>query len=155
MSANLEIQNAFLEGIEEAFSIMFTEETELRFLSDETEVNIYDEATEKKYGEPIKLVAKVKTDFVQGDLPIQGVQIDAIFSVPTKQLISNNVDRVTLSDLETLRKCKFSYAGLDYLVKKVQPRTLIADEWHIYDFYCAIESQSSLKGSDDSGEEIS
>ena len=44
MSANLEIQNAFLEGIEEAFSIMFTQETELRFLSDETEVNIYDEA---------------------------------------------------------------------------------------------------------------
>ena len=145
--ADLSIQNAFLDGIEEIFSIMFTNRLLLSLLDEEeTIVNIYDETTDKLYLDPISLVGRIQTTFTQGELPVQGVQIDAVITIPTKQLITNQIPHQTEADLETLKKGKFSYDGFEYLVEKVVPKTLVADKWQMYDFMCRVDKKSSLTG---------
>ena len=146
--ADLEIQNAFLDGLEEVFSIMFTDRLQLRLLDEEsTGVNIYGEdTTSKVYLEPIQLIGRIRTTFTQGENPVEGVQIDAIVTIPTKQLITNNIPHQTDSDLDILKKAKFSYDGFDYLVEKVTPKTLVADKWQMYDFSCRVDKKTSLGG---------
>lgn len=146
--ADLEIQNAFLDGLEEVFSIMFTDRLQLRLLDEEsTGVNIYGEdTTSKVYLEPIQLIGRIRTTFTQGENPVEGVQIDAVVTIPTKQLITNNIPHQTDSDLDILKKAKFSYDGFDYLVEKVTPKTLVADKWQMYDFSCRVDKKTSLGG---------
>ena len=145
--ADLSIQNAFLDGIEEIFSIMFTDRIELSHLdAKSTEVNIYDEVIEDKvYHDPILLVGRIQTTFTQGELPIEGVQIDAVITIPTKQFITKGILHETEEDLEALKKAKFSYDGFEYLVDKVVPKTLVADKWQMYDFMCHKDKKSSLQ----------
>ena len=142
-----EIQNAFLDGLEEIFTIMLTDKINLSLLDDEsTIVNVYDEASEKVYKPHIQLVGRITTNFTQGENPIEGVQIDAVITIPTKQLISNQIPHKSESDLETLKKGKMSYGDFEYLIEKVKPKTLVADMWQMYDFYCRVEKNSSLRG---------
>ena len=142
-----EIQNAFLDGLDELFSIMFTDKIKLSLLDEEsTKVNIYDESPNKVYTSPISLVGRVTTTFTQGEDPIEGVQIDAVITIPTKQLISNQIPHESDDDLETLKKGKMSYGEFEYLIEKVTPKTLIADKWQMYDFYCRVEKKTSLRG---------
>lgn len=145
--ADLTIQNAFLDGIEEIFSTMFTDRLQLRLLDEEaTQTNIYKETTDKVYLDPIQLIGRIQTTFTQGENPVESVQIDAIITIPTKQLITNQIPHETDSDLETLKKAKFAYDGFEYLVEKVVPKTLIADKWQMYSFECRVEKKSSLIG---------
>lgn len=148
LMADLSIQNAFLDGIEEVFSIMFTDRLQLSLLNeDETKVNIYDETSKKVYQDPpIQLIGRIQTTFTQGEDPVEGVQIDAVITIPTKQLITKQIPHQTDKDLETLKKAKFSYDGFEYLVEKVVPKTLVADKWQMYDFNCRIEKKTSLGG---------
>lgn len=143
--ADLSIQNAFLDGIEELFSIMFTDRLQLSLLNEEsTRVNIYDEAPSKVYQDPISLIGRIQTTFNQGEEPIEGVKINAVITIPTKQLISNDIPHHTDEDLETLKRGKFKYDDFEYLVEKVVPKTLVADKWQLYDFHCRVEKKSSL-----------
>lgn len=145
--ADLEIQNAFLDGIEEIFSIMFTDRLLFSFLNKEdTNVNIYDESPEKVYHDPIQLIGRIKTTFIQGEDPVESVQIDAVVTIPTKQLITKEIPHQSDEDLETLKKGKFSYDGFEYLIDKVTPKTLVADKWQMYDFECHIDKKTSLGG---------
>lgn len=145
--ADLEIQNAFLDGIEELFSIMFTDRLNLSLLNEEdTKVNIYDETPKKVYKEPIQLIGRIKTTFIQGEDPVESIQTDAVVTIPTKQLITKNIPHQTDADLETLKKGKFSYDGFEYLIDKVTPKTLVADKWQMYDFVCSIDKKTSLGG---------
>lgn len=145
--ADLSIQNAFLDGIEEVYSIMFTNRIKFSLLDEEaTSVNVYEETLNKKYLDPIQLIGRVQTTFTQGTEPIESVQIDATITIPTKQLITNNIPHTTESDLETLRRGKFEYDGFEYLVEKVVPKTLVADKWQMYDFMCKVVKKSSLTG---------
>ena len=141
-----EIQNAFLDGIEEIFSIMFTNRIHLYHLDEKsTQVNIYDEVVDEKvYHDPTILIGRIQTTFTQGELPVEGVQIDAVITIPTKQLITNGILHETQEDLEALKKAKFSYDDIEYLVEKVVPKTLVADKWQMYDFMCRVDKKSSL-----------
>lgn len=145
--ADLSIQNAFLDGLEEVFSIMFTDRLLLSLLDEEnTQVNIYEETSRKVYLDPIQLIGRIQTTFTQGEEPVEGVQIDAVITIPTKQLITKQIPHLTDEDLETLKKAKFTYDGFEYLVEKVVPKTLVADMWQMYDFNCRVEKKSSLIG---------
>lgn len=145
--ADLTIQNAFLDGIEEVFSIMFTDRLQLRLLDEEaTQTNIYEETTNKVYLDPIPLVGRIQTTFEHGENPVESVNIDAVITIPTKQLITNQIPHETESDLEVLKKAKFVYDGFEYLVEKVVPKTLVADKWQMYDFNCRVDKKSSLIG---------
>lgn len=145
--ADLGIQNAFLDGIEELFSIMFTDRLYLSLLDEEeTQVSVYEESKEKVYQDPIQLIGRIKTTFVQGEDPVEGVQTNAVVTIPTKQLITKNIPHQTDADLETLKKGKFSYDGFEYLIDKVTPKTLVADKWQMYDFECHKDKNTSLGG---------
>lgn len=145
--ADLYVQNEFLDGIEEIFSIMFTDRLKLSLLNEEaTSVNVYEETSKKVYRDPIQLIGRIQTTFTQGELPVESVQIDAVITIPTKQLITKEIPHLTEEDLETLKKAKFSYDGFEYLVEKVVPKTLIADKWQMYSFECRVEKKSSLTG---------
>lgn len=145
--ADLSIQNAFLDGIEEIFSIMFTDRLQLSLLDEEnTEVNVYDESLQKVYQDPIQLIGRIQTTFTQGENPVESVQIDAVITIPTKQLITKQIPHKTEEDLETLKKGKFSYNGYEYIVDKVVPKTLVADMWQMYDFSCHKDKNTSLGG---------
>lgn len=145
--ADLEIQNAFLDGIEEIFSIMFTDRLQLSLLNEEdTSVNVYEESSEKVYYDPIQLIGRIQTNFVKGEHPNEGVLSDAIITIPTKQLISKGVPHQTLNDFETLKKGKFSYDGFEYLIDLVEPSTLVADKWQMYKFTCRDKAKTSLGG---------
>lgn len=137
---DLSIQQAFLDGINEVFSTMFTESVKLYLMDEEsTKVNVYNETEKKAYLEVCDLVAKVTTTFTEGELPVEDIKVDAVFTIPTKQLIINNLSRATMDDLKNLSKGKISYRGIDYLIHRVVPKTLVADEWQMYDFICYIE----------------
>ena len=145
--ADLTVQNAFLDGIEEIFSTMFTDRLQLRLLDEEdTQTNIYEESSDKQYLDPIQLIGRIQTTFTQGENPVESVQIDAVITIPTKQLITKQIPHETDSDLETLKKAKFAYDGFEYLVEKVVPKTLIADKWQMYSFECRVDKKSSLVG---------
>lgn len=145
--ADLTIQKAFLDGIEDIFSTMFTDRLQLRLLNEKsTQTNIYEETTTKVYLDPIPLIGRIKTTFIQGEDPVESVQIDAVITIPTKQLITKRIPHETDADLDTLKKAKFAYDGFEYLVEKVVPKTLIADKWQMYDFECRVEKKSSLSG---------
>ena len=145
--ADLEIQNAFLDGIEELFSIMFTDRLHLSLLDeDNTKVNIYEETSKKVYKDPIQLIGRIKTTFIQGEDPVESVQTRAVVTIPTKQLITKNIPHQAEVDLEILKKGKFSYDGFEYLIDKVTPKTLVADKWQMYDFECHMDKKTSLGG---------
>lgn len=145
--ADLSIQNAFLDGIEEIFSIMFTDRLYLSLLDEDgTIVNVYEESSEKMYLSPIQLIGRIQTTFTQGEDPVEAVNIDAVITIPTKQLIKHQIPHQTKSDLETLKKAKFAYDGFEYLVDIVVPKTLVADKWQMYDFMCHKDKSSSLGG---------
>lgn len=141
------IQNAFLFGIDEIYSIMFTDRLKFSLLNEEdTLLNVYEESSAKQYLDPIQLVGRVQTTFTQGKEPIESVQIDATITIPTKQLITHGLPHQTESDLETLRKGKFEYDGFEYIVERVVPKTLVADKWMMYDFMCRVDKKHSLSG---------
>ena len=145
--ADLSIQNAFLDGIEEVFSIMFTDRLQLSLLNEKaTQTNIYEETLDKVYLDPIQLIGRIQTTFTQGEDPVESVQIDAVITIPTKQLITKGIPHKTDTDLETLKKAKFAYDGFEYLVEKVVPKTLVADKWQMYNFECRVDKKSSLIG---------
>ena len=142
-----EIQNAFLDGLEEVYTIMFTDNIKLRLLDEEeTVTNVYGESSEKVYAPPIPLVGRITTTFTQGENPIEGVHIDAVITIPTKQLISNQIPHKSDSDLETLKKGKMLYGDFEYRIQKVTPKTLVADMWQLYEFHCYVDKNSSLRG---------
>lgn len=146
MSTDFKIQKAFLDGIELVFSTIFTQYCYVSLMDEfGTMTNIYGESTDKVYTDPIPLVAKVSTDFsLEGELP-SDIKVDAFIKVPTKQLLKAGLitkEYVTEEELEKLRKAKFTYGGIDYLVSYIQPKTLIADIWHFYDFYCYVDKKS-------------
>jgi len=140
-----EIQNAFLDGMEEVFSIMFSDAVYVSLLDEEsTEVNVYGETPSKVYHEPKKLIGRVKTDFEKGEEPIQGIEIDALITFPAKQIINSDLPYQSLDDFETLRRGKITFKNVSYLIEKVQPKTLVADAWQFYDFYCRVDKNESF-----------
>lgn len=134
-----EIQQAFLDGLNEVFVLLFTTEVEMYLLNTtETNTNIYREVARdaKVYLDPIKVAAKVETSSTEeadhDSPPVRRVKI----TIPTKQLILHEIPRKTQQELDELRKVKFKYAGMEFMVDNVIPRTLVADEFHVYIFDC-------------------
>lgn len=141
-----EIQRAFLEGMEEVFSIMFTEHCFMYFLDTEnTKTNIYGETRTKVYKDPYELIAKVENSHLKGEEPTETVIRSVTITIPTKQFLDNNIPCYSESDWEEMRKAKFSYEGVTYLVTNVEPKTLVADSWQFFKFSCTEDKKNSIK----------
>ena len=135
--ANLEIQRAFLDGVEEVFSIMFTDKLELSLLNEEdTNTNVYKESGNKLYYDPVVLIGKIVLNPSQSDIPVEVTHVDSVITIPTKQLITNNIPHIGEEDLKMLERATFKYEGITYTVSTVRPQTLVAGMWQLYSFYC-------------------
>lgn len=142
--ADLDVQQAFLDGIEEVFLIMFTDRCNLLLLDlGSTQVNVYGESKTKVYKDPIPLVCKVVLSTEKGENPQFSTQVSAVITVPTKQLITNEIPHRTKEDLEFLEKACFEYDGLVFEVSKVNPKTLVADVWQMYEFTCVMPKKQT------------
>ena len=138
-----EIKNAFLEGMDEVFTIMFTDKVNL-LLFDKNNIphDVYDELPVKAYLPPIPLVGKFIPAVVKEEEPEMGVQYDTKVTFPTKQLIEAEIPRLTEEDLDFLTKAVIEFRGWRYIINRVLPKTLVADEWQFYDFYCMQDKKS-------------
>lgn len=140
--ADLEIQNAFLDGINEVFSIMFTDQVKIYFLDVEgSKTNIYGECKEPVYKDPLTLVAKVSMDISydskdSSDSSFFRETSNATIVIPAKQFILNEIPYEDEKALETLRRCEFEFSGYRFEVITVNLKTLIADKWQLCEFNC-------------------
>lgn len=140
--ADLEIQNAFLEGINEVFSIMFTDQVKMFFLDvDKSKRNIYEECKDPVYSDPVLMVAKVVMDVSydsqdSSESTYFRETANATITIPAKQFIDKGIPYDTELALETLRRCEFEYSGFRFEVLSVTPKTLVADKWQLCDFSC-------------------
>lgn len=133
------IKDAFLDGMNDVFSILFNTEV-LYYPMDDDETmpdDVYRETDDKRYKDPIGLIGKVLSHFSKEDNPDMTIGIDAVITVPTKQLIINNLPKDTVEDLRKLARGKMKYKQVEtYYIEVVRPKTLVDDEWQFYDFYC-------------------
>lgn len=135
------IQTAFKDGLETIYGTLFTDSLYLYLLDKaETIPNIYEEAPEKVYAEPIKLVGGVRLNVSISEnpaIPATLVVKDAVIKIPTKQLIENNIPFTSEDDLKELRKGRFVYKKVEYLIDYIRPQTFVADMWQVYAFECS------------------
>ena len=134
--AQKRLSEEFLEGIYEVYSTLMTNQIFLKLLDeDSTDTNVYEETTQKKYLDPIQLVGKFSLSMEQGEQVVEGIQDYVTATIPTKNLLDNNVD-ITPENYETLKKGAISYKGVDYNIVQVRPIVNIDDVFQFYVFYC-------------------
>lgn len=134
--AQKRISEEFLDGIYEVFSIMMTDQIFLKLLDEKTTVtNIYEETPTKKYLDPIQLVGKITFATEQGEQEVEGNQHYVSVTIPTKSLLSKNVD-ISPQNYATLEKGVISYEGVDYEISRVRPTTNIDNVFQFYVFDC-------------------
>ena len=134
--AQKRLSEEFLDGIYEVFSEMMTNQIFLKLLDGTTPTNIYGETKQKKYLEPpIQLVGKFSISKGQGEEVVEGVQIYATATIPTKSLLDNNID-ISPKNYHALEKGVIHYDGVDYEIKQVKPTTNIDNVFQFYVFYC-------------------
>lgn len=141
--ADATIAQAFIDGINEAFSIMFTDKIYLKLLKNPQPINIYKENVNKVFEDPVDLVGGIVLSNVQGSkdsasafktaLQSTDDAISATIKIPTKQFMLKNID---VSDLKIFLGGVFSYKGFDYEIKSANYTTMVADVWQIYLFRC-------------------
>ena len=92
-----EIQEAFVDGMNEVYSVMFTDGVndgvKLYLLDPSTDGGFYKESKVKKYKKPVLLVAKAQTNMkVKGDEVIESdIKNLPKFTVPYKSMRDNNI----------------------------------------------------------------
>lgn len=142
-----DIQQAFQDGIEEVFSTLLCNHLFMSFL-DETQTvehSVYEETTEKVYGEPYELIAKVDYSHPKGEGAEETVIRQATFKVPTKQFTTLGIPFLQEEDWERMRKAKFTYEGTEYECDEVTPSTLVADLWQFFIFSCTEAKKDSIR----------
>lgn len=131
------ITQAFLEGMQEVFSTMFTDQIFLKLMDlENTEVNIYGESADKVYREPVQLVGKIVLSNSQEDTPESEIRTSATIRIPTKEFIDKEISFYSQEDLETLKKGLIVYREEEYEIQDVVPCTNITDTYMFYDFTC-------------------
>ena len=133
-----EIQTAFLEGTLEIFTELFTDRVELIMLDlEQTQIDpIYEETLDKKYKDPIEIVAKVDLTRTNGEKTPEVVDTTAIVKIPAKVLDDLEMERSSLEDLKVLEQCRIKYKGFLFEVSQVTPTTLVGDTYIFYTLKC-------------------
>lgn len=136
-----EIHKAFLDGIHEVYSIMFTDGVndgiELFLFSEDNNTVLYRERKVKRFKKPVLLVAKVVSGMQVNDVQV-GIKIldNPVFTVPYKSLLENNINCQTEKDWEYLNSSYVKFHDMFYEVKKVSPNTFIEDSFMTVAFEC-------------------
>lgn len=134
--ADLSIQQAFVDGINEVFEIMFTDRCLMSVLDENQKLNIYNETKERNYKEPFEVVAKIVMASTESEDAFQKNNLSAVVTLPVKQLILNEIPFKEPQDIKNLEKVRFHYDGRVLEVDSVTPKTLVADMWQMFEFKC-------------------
>lgn len=113
-----EIQDAFVDGLNEVYSIMFTDGVSdgvnLYLLSPDTDGGFYGESKVKRYKKPVLLVAKTQSNMkAKGDEVVESEFKDLPkFTVPYKSLRDKGVACQTEKDWSILKEVTLSFMVL-------------------------------------------
>lgn len=137
-----EIQEAFVDGMNEVYSVMFTDGVndgvKLYLLDPSTDGGFYKESKVKKYKKPVLLVAKAQTNMkVKGDEVIESdVKNLPKFTVPYKSMRDNNIPCQTEKDWDILKRGFIEFHEAFYEIKSVKPQTFVEDLFLTVLFEC-------------------
>lgn len=137
-----EIQEAFVDGMNEVYSIMFTDGVndgvKLYLLDPSTDGGFYKESKVKKYKKPVLLVAKAQTNMkVKGDEVIESdVKNLPKFTIPYKSMRDNNIPCQSESDWDVLKRGFIEFHEAFYEIKSVKPQTFVEDLFLTVLFEC-------------------
>lgn len=142
---NLEIQNAFLDGFEEIFREMFTDNLKYFPLNEDyTYVSPSYEAVNKEYKESITMIGRVNFKITESPDVSGRPNNVATVTIPTKEFIKSNLPYLNEVDIISLSKGKFQYADYTLIIDRAEPQTFIAGIFHLVVFYCTAERKSSI-----------
>lgn len=139
---NKEIQDAFVDGINEVYSIMFTDGVndgvKLYLLDSSTSGGFYKESKVKRYKPPVLLVAKAQTNMkARGDDVIESEFKDLPkFTVTYKSLRDRGVSCQTERDWDILKRGYIEFHNAFYEIKNVKPSTFVEDVFLTLVFEC-------------------
>ena len=137
-----EIQEAFVDGMNEVYSIMFTDGVndgvKLYLLDPSTDGGFYKESKVKKYKKPVLLVAKAQTNMkVKGDEVIESdIKNLPKFTVPYKSMRDNNIPCQTEKDWDILKRGFIEFHEAFYEIKSAKPQTFVEDLFLTILFEC-------------------
>lgn len=137
-----EIQEAFVDGMNEVYSVMFTDGVndgvKLYLLDPSTEGGFYKESKVKKYKKPVLLVAKAQTNMkVKGDEVVESdVKNLPKFTIPYKSMRDNNIPCQSESDWDVLKRGFIEFHEAFYEIKSVKPQTFVEDLFLTVLFEC-------------------
>lgn len=137
-----EIQDAFVDGLNEVYSIMFTDGVndgiKLYLLDPRTDGGFYKESKVKKYRKPVLLVAKAQSNMKIKKEEVVESEVKDLpkFTVPFKSLRDNGVACQTEKDWDILRRAYIEFHGAFYEVKTVKPNTFVEDVFLTVLFEC-------------------
>lgn len=144
--ADKDIQTAFIDGIHEVFSTMFTDGVNdgiyLYLMSDKTKTSVYGETKYKIYKQPVLLVSKVQLSPTQQNEDTRGIIESATFTVPRKSLTDNEID-ISNQNLPTLRKAVIKYKDTFYTIDNVSPNGFVEDVFLTYVFSCTEDLETT------------
>lgn len=137
--ADTNIQEAFIEGVNEIYSTLFTDGINdgVYFypIYEPPKKNVYGEVKYKQYLPPVLLVAKVVLLPQQGEEDIKALKEKATMTIPFKSLRDNNID-VSNKNLFELRKGLLKYKDTFYEIDNIKPSVFVADTFITYIFEC-------------------
>lgn len=137
-----EIQEAFVDGMNEVYSVMFTDGVndgvKLYLLDPSTDGGFYKESKVKKYKKPVLLVAKAQTNMkVKGDEVVESdVKNLPKFTIPYKSMRDNNIPCQSESDWDVLKRGFIEFHEAFYEIKSVKPQTFVEDLFLTVLFEC-------------------
>ena len=137
-----EIQEAFVDGMNEVYSVMFTDGVndgvKLYLLDPSTDGGFYKESKVKKYKKPVLLVAKAQTNMkVKGDEVIESdIKNLPKFTVPYKSMRDNNIPCQTEKDWDILKRGFIEFHEAFYEIKSAKPQTFVEDLFLTILFEC-------------------
>lgn len=137
-----EIQEAFVDGMNEVYSVMFTDGVndgvKLYLLDPSTEGGFYKESKVKKYNKPVLLVAKAQTNMkVKGDEVVESdVKNLPKFTIPYKSMRDNNIPCQTEKDWDILKRGFIEFHEAFYEIKSAKPQTFVEDLFLTILFEC-------------------
>lgn len=133
----MRIKDQFLKGIQKIYELLGTTGIQLCMLdTQKTEVNVYNESPEEIYKDPVNITGSVSIIKTEGEESVEYVQEIAIFTIPTKEFIDNNISYSTYSAVKELEKAKIVYSGTSYSIDRVEPKDFVDSTFQEYAFYC-------------------
>jgi hypothetical protein len=155
-----EIQDAFVDGLNEVYSVMFTDGVNdgvnLYLLDPTTNSGFYKESKVKRYKKPVLLVGKAQSNMkVKGEEVVESEVKDLPkFTVTYKSLRDKGVACQTEKDWDILRRGFIEFHGAFYEIKTVKPMTFVEDVFLTILFECEYRGDiTSILVIDDNEEE--